>query len=114
MVARWFQAFVVTALVEVPVVLWLTRGSGPMHRRLTIALFGQLATHPLVWFVFPFIPRLTGFEALALSELWALAAEAWLYAVALGLRPAAALGASGVANGLSFALGLLLAGRGPR
>lgn len=109
----WLRAFLLTALIEVPLVLALTRASPvPARRRLALALFAQLATHPLVWYVFPDLPGLARPQTLFLSELWAWLGEAAFYAVALApLRPARALGVAGVANGVSFGLGLLVPAR---
>ncbi|HEU4412252.1 MAG TPA: hypothetical protein VFS43_43825 [Polyangiaceae bacterium] len=108
--SAWLRAFLLTALFEVPIVLALTRASPvPARRRLALALFAQLVTHPLVWYVFPILPGLSRSQTLALSELWAWLGEALFYAVALApLRPARALGVAGLANGVSFGLGLLL------
>jgi hypothetical protein len=104
----WLMAFLATAAVEAPVVVALTRGH-PMRawRRALIAIFAQLVTHPLVWFVFPRLVGLTGRSSLALSELWAWLAEAAFYAVVLpGLSPARALGISAIANAASILVGL--------
>jgi len=50
----WFRAFLVTILVETPIVVALFREAEPrLGRRLAFALFANLATHPAVWFVFP-------------------------------------------------------------
>jgi hypothetical protein len=104
----WLMAFLATVAVEVPIVVALTRGHPtPAWRRALLALFAQLVTHPLVWFVFPRLVGLTGRSSLALSELWAWLAEAAFYAVVLpGLSPARALGISAVANAASILLGL--------
>ena len=106
----WLRAFALTALIEIPIVVLLTRRTAfPAWRRGVIALFGQIATHPAVWFIFPRIAGLTGRQATLLSELWAFLAEACLYAVALpGVRPLRALGISAIANGTSYGLGLAL------
>lgn len=106
----WLHAFALTALIEIPVVVLLTRNTAfPAWRRGVIALFGQIATHPAVWFIFPRIAGLSGLQATLLSELWAFLAEACLYAVALpGVRPLRALGISAIANGTSYGLGLAL------
>lgn len=106
----WLCAFVLTAIIEIPIVVALTRGTPfPAWRRATVALFAQLATHPAVWFVFPHIVGLTGRESTWLSEFWACLAEACLYAIALpGVRPLRAVGASALANGASYGVGLLL------
>jgi hypothetical protein len=106
----WLRAFVVTAFIEIPIVVVLTRGTAfPAWRRAMVALLGQIATHPAVWFIFPRIAGLTGLQATVLSESWAFLAEACLYAVALpGVRPLRALGISAIANGTSYGLGLAL------
>jgi hypothetical protein len=107
----WFAAFLVTLGVEAPIVLALTRGSEiAAARRFAFVVFGQLATHPLVWFVFPRIAGLTGHAALALSEAWAWLAEAALYALALrGVTVTRALAVSAIANGASVLAGVALA-----
>lgn len=109
-VSAWLRAFLLTALIEVPVVLALTRDSAvTLRRRAMLAVFAQLTTHPLVWYVFPNVPGLDGGQALVLSEIWAWLGEAAFYAVALApLRPLRAVGVAGLANGLSLGLGLLL------
>jgi hypothetical protein len=106
----WLLAFLATAAVEVPVVVALTGGHPtPAWRRALIAIFAQLVTHPLVWFVFPRLVGLTGGSSLVLSELWAWLAEAAFYAVVLpGLSSARALGTSAVANGASLLFGLVI------
>jgi hypothetical protein len=110
-IAAWARAFALTCAIEVPVVLGATRDAGPSAlRRAVIALVGQLATHPLVWFVFPYVPGVTGWTSFVVSELYATALEAILYAVAWPrLGAARALGVSAVANAASLAAGLLLA-----
>jgi hypothetical protein len=108
----WLVAFLITVAVEAPIVVALTRGlAARAPRRLALAVFAQLATHPLVWFVFPRIVGLTGRMSAILSELWAWLAEAAFYALVLpGLGPVRALGVSALANGASIAVGLLLGG----
>ncbi|MFI5302139.1 MAG: hypothetical protein ACHREM_28950 [Polyangiales bacterium] len=104
----WLRAFALTCAIELPVVLLLTRELGiDVRRRALLALFAQLATHPLVWHVFPYIPGLTGWQAFVASELYAWMAEAILYATAWPtLRLSRALAISAVANGLSLSIGL--------
>ena len=107
---RWLLAFLLTAAVETPIVVGLTRDL-PMkaRRRALIVLFAQLVTHPLVWFVFPQIAGITGRTALVLSEAWAWLAEAAFYLTVIpGLSPSRALGASAVANAASILTGLAL------
>jgi hypothetical protein len=106
----WLLAFLVTVAVEAPIVLALTRGAETRAwRRLALVVFAQLATHPLVWFVFPYIVGLRGGTAALLSELWAWLAEAAFYALVLrGLGLPRALGVSAVANGASVLVGVAL------
>jgi hypothetical protein len=110
MIGAWARAFALTCVIEVPVVLFATRGVGPRAlRRGVIVVVGQLATHPLVWFVFPYIPGITGWTAFVASELYATALEALLYAAAWPrLGTARALGVSAVANAASLGVGLVL------
>lgn len=109
--AAWLRAFLLTAAIELPVVLVATRRLTHVSRwrRALLALFAQLSTHPLVWFVFPRIAGITGGTAVILAELWAWFGEALFYFVALAeLGTWEALGIAGVANALSFAIGLLI------
>ena len=105
----WLAAFLLTYAVEAPIVLVLTRGTDAgLARRAALILFAQLATHPLVWFIFPYIVGLRGGTATLLSELWAWLAEAVFYALAFrGLKPLRALATSALANGVSVVVGVL-------
>ena len=106
----WLVAFLLTYAVEAPVVLALTRGTDAgLARRAGLVLFAQLATHPLVWFVFPYIVGLRGGTATLLSELWAWLAEAVFYALAFrGLTLTRAVAVSALANGASVLVGLAI------
>jgi hypothetical protein len=110
MILAWLRAFSVTVVIEVPLVVLLTRDlSSRWPRRAALALFGQLTTHPLVWFVLPRVPGLTLWQITLVSELFAWLAESVLYATVLeDLRPLRAVGIAGVANAASFAVGLVL------
>ena len=105
----WLVAFLLTYAVEAPIVLVLTRGTDAgLARRAALILFAQLATHPLVWFIFPYIVGLRGGTATLLSELWAWLAEATFYALAFrGLKPLRALATSALANGVSVLVGVV-------
>jgi hypothetical protein len=107
----WLVAFLVTFAVEAPIVVALTRASETcVWRRLAFAFFAQLVTHPLVWFVFPYIVGLRGGTATLLSELWAWVAEAVFYALVIrGLTFTRALGVSAIANGASVLVGVAFA-----
>jgi hypothetical protein len=105
----WLVAFLITVAVEAPIVVALTRNVAlRAPRRFLLTVFAQLATHPLVWFVFPRLVGLTGRTSLLLSEVWAWLAEALFYALVFPDLPATrALGISALANGASIAAGLL-------
>lgn len=108
-VAGWATAFALTVAAElvVAVPLLSPTGASRLHRAFAVGL-ANLASHPLVWFLFPRI-GLTGTTELAAAELFALVAETATYLTIwpeLG-RPRA-FGASALANGASLALGLTL------
>jgi hypothetical protein len=108
-VADWLRAFGVTLAVEAAVAVPALRRTEPRLARLmaTVAL-ANLATHPLVWFLFPglavgYLPRLIG------SETFAVVVEAGTYAFVLerlGVRRATVV--SLAANAASVAVGLVL------
>lgn len=108
----WLFAFVITCLLELPIVALASRASdAKLPRVLAVALLGQLLTHPLVWFAFPALPVLTPEGRFWSSELFAWLAEAALYASLLpGVSVWRAVGISGVANATSLTAGLVLAG----
>lgn len=108
----WLFAFVITCLLELPIVLLATRGAEPRWQRIVgVALLAQVLTHPLVWFAFPALPVLTLEGRFWLSELFAWLAEAALYASLLrGVSLWRGVGVSGVANALSLTAGLVFAG----
>ncbi len=107
----WHAAFVLTVLVEIPIVVAATRHSGlGLHRRMALAFLAQWLTHPIVWFVSRHSSSLSAVEALGCSELWAWLVEAGVYALFLpGLAPLRAAGVSALANGASLGCGVLLA-----
>jgi hypothetical protein len=114
----WVTAFAITITVEASIAVPLLAPSGMGRlRRAAIVVLANLATHPLVWFAFPQLD-LFGNARLALSELFAVAVEAAAYVL---FWPANAysraegrtvvlrsLGTSAIANGASFAAGLIL------
>jgi hypothetical protein len=107
---NWLRAFGVTLLCELPVAAPLLASVEPrIARRCAVIVLANLATHPLVWFAFPGLSLGAG-ARLAFSEAWALLAELAIYRLVwptLSLRRAALV--SLAANGVSFAVGLLLA-----
>jgi hypothetical protein len=133
----WAKAFALTAALEILTVVILARlgvvlpparEAGPtdaapalgvdvgLHLRpahtilrlAAVVFYANLASHPSVWFIIPsLVPIYT--TMVIVAELWAVTSEAlfyWLVVPRIGLRAAA--GASLVANGCSFGLGLLL------
>jgi hypothetical protein len=111
MARHWFAAFLLTLAIETPLVVFLLRAHEErLGRRLLIAAFASLATHPLVWFVFPALP-LAPWPRFWASEIWAVATEAAFFSVAVrGLPVARAAATSLAANAASALSGLALAG----
>lgn len=112
-IADWLRAFAVTMLVEIPIATpLLAIVERNVTRRIAIVVVANLATHPLVWFLFPGLAF--GRPArLALSEAWAVLAEIAIYKLvwpALRVRRAAlvSLAANGASVAAGFALGRLL------
>lgn len=107
-VDAWLRAFLLTLAVELPIVLALLRGRQPGSPRLAALLvFANLATHLVVWFVFPQLLYTSTAEYLAVAESWAVLAEAvFLWLVVRGLSPLRAAAAALVANAASFLVGL--------
>jgi hypothetical protein len=104
-VGAWSFAFVVTCVIELAIVLPLLRTSGTSLRRLaSICVIANLTTHPLVWFVFPFL-GLPPLLALALSELWAFGIEVWVYHVTLTTPSVGRCAATSLAANTASALG---------
>jgi len=109
LVVAWLQAFVLTQLVECPIAAACFAGQEPRRsRRYALCFFASLATHPLVWFVFPEL----GFRYLAtveLAELWAWLTEAGFYWLVFpGARLERVLLASLAANAASLTLGFVV------
>ena len=106
-VVNWLRAFGLTLVVELPVAALLLATVEPRPaRRLAVIALANLATHPLVWFLFPGLALGHG-ARLALSEAWAFIAELAIYLLvwpALRFRRAALT--SLAANGASLAVGL--------
>jgi hypothetical protein len=109
-VADWLRAFGLTLLIELALAVPLLAPVEPrLLRRFAAVVTANLATHPLVWFLFPAL-ALGRPARLALSEAWALIAEAIIYlTVWPALRPRRAFVVSLIANAASAAAGLLLA-----
>ena len=109
MLIPWLKAFVLTLAIECPIVASLLRGHGSGRARLVALIaFANLATHPVVWFVFPELP-VHPHVAFVLSEVFAFAAEAFYFALVFqGVSVRRAVAASLVANATSLGTGLLL------
>ena len=107
---EWLRAFLLTLVVEVPVATYLLRHNEPrLSRAAALVVFANLASHPLVWFVWSQVFLIGTVEYVLVAEMWAVAVEAVFFAVAVrGLRPGRALLVSLVANGASFVAGRLL------
>ncbi|MES1204984.1 MAG: hypothetical protein ABUS79_03525 [Pseudomonadota bacterium] len=79
-VANWLRAFGLTVLIEVVVAVPLLSSAEPsLGRRVGAVLAANLATHPLVWFLFPGL-AIGRWAQLGLSEAWAFVAEVSLAA----------------------------------
>jgi hypothetical protein len=108
-VVDWLRAFGLTVATEaIFAAPLLRRSESSLARRLGAVLLVNLATHPLVWFLFPglALPHAT---RVGLSETFAVGCEAAAYLViwpALGARRAVLVAV--VANAASLACGLLL------
>ncbi|HEY3817621.1 MAG TPA: hypothetical protein VGL81_10640 [Polyangiaceae bacterium] len=104
----WVRYFALTVAIELIVALPLLRGAGSLPRRVGAVVVGNLATHPIVWFVLARVlaPR---WVMVCTAESWAIACEAVVYALVFPAMPRTrALGVSGVANAVSFLVGLVL------
>ena len=106
-VLDWLRAFALTVAIEAAVAApLLARAEPHVARRLAAVLLVNLATHPLVWFLFPGVAARHTVR-LGLSELWALTAETGGYLIVwprFGARRAFVT--SLLANAASFIIGL--------
>jgi hypothetical protein len=107
-VASWLRAFGITLLVELPIALLLLAQVEPrLLRRAAAVAVANLATHPLVWFLFPGLALGAG-ARLALSEAWAVLAELAIYRIVWpGLSRRRAAVVSVAANAASLVVGLV-------
>jgi hypothetical protein len=107
-VVNWLRAFGLTLVVELAIALPLLAPVEPrLSRRASAVLAANLATHPLVWFLFPGLAIGAG-ARLALSEVWAVLAELAIYRIvwpALSIRRATMVSAA--ANAASLVAGLV-------
>lgn len=106
--ALWVEYFGLTVAIELLVAVPLLRGAGTLPRRAAAVVVGNLASHPIVWFV---LARVISSRSLMIpvAESWAIASEAVVYALVFPSLPRTrALGVSAVANAASFLVGLVL------
>jgi hypothetical protein len=108
-VEEWLSAFVLTLVVETPIVVAVLRRAEPELLRLAlIAVIANLATHPAVWFVFTQLFLVGTAPYVFTAEAWAVAAEAAVYLVVIrGVEPRRAVTASVLANTASIVAGLI-------
>lgn len=106
-VSAWFAAFLLTVLIEAPVVALLVRRQEPDLVRLGLLIvFANLATHPAVWFVFPQLLLVGTLSYTLVAEGWAVATEACFYGVTIrSLSVPRAIGVALAANVVSFLAG---------
>ena len=67
----WWQAFLLTQLVEIPIYLYAGR-SLPRMNRIALAFGASAVTHPFVWFAFPwqqwpYVPTAVAAEFFAIA-----------------------------------------------
>ncbi len=97
MITAWLAGFVLTQVVEAPIYRFGAKARWP------VALLASTFTHPIVWFVFPLLTRLSYWEMVACAELFAVVAEAlWLRANKVAFASAWSV----VANAASVVIGL--------
>lgn len=106
-VSDWFTAFLLTLMVEAPIVTFLLRRAEPGLLRLGVLIvFANLATHPVVWYVITqlLVVGTPGYTLVA--ETWAVAAEAVFYGATIhGLSVRLAIAVAVAANATSFLVG---------
>jgi hypothetical protein len=79
-----------------------------------LAVFANLATHPIVWYVMTQLFLIGTWEYVLAAESWAVALEAIFYAVVFrGLHPRRAIAVAVVANAASFIAGRIVSGLWP-
>jgi hypothetical protein len=98
---QWLYAFAFTQAVEIPIYM------RPLKGRYVVAFGASAITHPVLWFVCPLIPFFRDQNGIYCAEGLVVLVEAvWIYC--FGVRPPLqALIWSGVANGMSYGLGLV-------
>jgi len=109
-VSEWFGSYVLTLVVEAPIVWLALRPAEPSLPRLAVLfVFGNLATHLAVWYVWTQLLVVSTPEYVLVSEGWAIAAEALFYAAAIrGIAIRRAVGVAVGANLASAAAGTIV------
>lgn len=111
-ISAWFPAFVLTLAIEAPIVAFMLRRVEPDLVRLgVLILFANLATHLAVWYVITQLLLVGTLGYTVVAEIWAIAAEAVFYRVAIrDLSARRAIAVAVVANGASFLVGRVVGG----
>ena len=110
----WFKAFVFTLAAEIPVFVLVARTGEkrqPRTRIMRLALAGgagTLVTHPLLWFIWPFVVREYTSYIVSGELIVVLVESVIFFLVARSVTFPRALAASFLANGFSFGLGALI------
>jgi hypothetical protein len=106
----WFRAFLLTVIIEIPVATYLLRRDEPQPwRTAALVFFANLASHPMVWYVWTQVFLFGTPTFVVAAEAWAVVVEAVFYALAFrGLGSGRAVLISVVANAASFAIGRLV------
>ncbi len=82
--STWIGAFALTSLVEAPIYVAALRGSFvdeplPWWKAIMWAVLASALTHPVVWFVFPFVVPAPWLVIVLVAEIFAITVEAlWL------------------------------------
>ena len=109
-ISEWLPSFLLTLIVEAPIVWLLLRTAEPDLPRLAVLFFfANLATHLAVWYVATqlFDPGAVAYTVA--SEGWAIAAEAVFYVAAIrGITVVRAVGVAIGANLASAATGAVV------
>jgi hypothetical protein len=111
---HWIGSFAFTLVVEIPIFVLVARlaspqkGSPTTWRLVLAGAAGTCITHPLLWFGWSQV--ISEYTIYIVSgELVVAAIESFtFFAIARPIRLSTAIAASFIANGLSYALGLLV------
>lgn len=102
-------AFLLTLLIEVPIVLIVVGlrrwAPGRLREVALVAVAASCLTHPVLWMAADHVQTT---PSLLAAELLITVVEAGVYGVGLGLAAVRALVVSSLANGSSLGIGLLL------